>query len=192
MKFAVLAPLFADSARLSERAGSALSVIVRLVFASVLVPFLLNSFQTKVDGFGLAIGAYVQILPTYMESIGYDPSQVPAALKLPVLAGTLAELTLPLLILLGLGTRLAAFGMIGFLVVMSLTDIYGHGIDAATIGAMFDTDPYGLIADQRLLWGVLMAVLMATGGGRVSLAEACPAASQCLAGAPFAAWSGWH
>lgn len=169
MKFAVLAPLFADSARLSERAGSALSVIVRLVFASVLVPFFLNSFQTKVDGFGLAIGAYVQILPTYMESIGYDPSQVPAALKLPVLAGTLAELTLPLLILLGLGTRLAAFGMIGFLVVMSLTDIYGHGIDAATIGAMFDTDPYGLIADQRLLWGVLMAVLMATGGGRVSL-----------------------
>ena len=64
MKLAVLAPLFADSARLSERAGSALSVIVRLVFASVLVPFLLNSFQTKVDGFGLAIGAYVQILPT--------------------------------------------------------------------------------------------------------------------------------
>lgn len=169
MKLAVLAPLFTDSAGLSGRAGSALSVIARLAFASVLLPFFLNSFQTKLDGFGLSVGAYVQILPTYMESIGYDPSQVPAVLKLVVLAGTLAELALPLLILLGLGTRLAALGMIGFLLVMSLTDIYGHGIDAATIGAAFDTDPYGLIADQRLLWGVLMVVLLATGGGRLSL-----------------------
>ncbi|MGB8812640.1 MAG: DoxX family membrane protein [Paracoccaceae bacterium] len=169
MKLASLAPIFSDSARASEITGSALSLIARLAFASVLLPFFLNSFQTKVDGFGLAAGAYVQILPTYMEALGYDPSQVPFALKLVVVAGTLAELALPLLILLGLGTRVAALGMIGFLGVMSLTDIYGHGLDATTIGAMFDTDPYGLIADQRLLWGVLMVVLIVTGGGRISM-----------------------
>ncbi|QCO58070.1 DoxX family protein (plasmid) [Pseudorhodobacter turbinis] len=164
----MFAPLFSASSQVSDRTGSALSLLVRLAFASVLLPFFLNSLLTKVDGFGLSTGAYVQILPTYMESVGYDASQVPVALKLVVLAGTLAELALPLMILIGLGTRLAAFGMIGFVAVMSLTDIYGHGIDAATVGAFFDTDPYGLIADQRLLWAVLMVMLMVVGGGRLS------------------------
>lgn len=169
MKPAKLAPLFSDFAHVSDRTGSALSLFVRLAFASVLLPFFLSSFQTKVDGFGLSTGAYVQILPTYMEAIGYDASRVPLMLKLVVVAGALAELALPLMILLGLATRLAALGMIGFVVVMSLTDIYGHGIDAATIGAVFDGDPYGLIADQRVLWGALLMVLMVTGGGRFSV-----------------------
>lgn len=168
MKPDLLAPLFSASSGLSDRTGSALSLLVRLTFAAVLLPFLLNSYQTKVDGFGLSTGAYVQILPAYMDSVGYDASQVPGVLKLVVVAGTLAELALPLMILIGLATRLAAFGMIGFVVVMSLTDIYGHGISAATIGALFDADPYGLIADQRLLWVVLMVVLMVVGGGRLS------------------------
>jgi putative oxidoreductase len=59
--------------------------------------------------------------------------------------------------------------MIGFVGVMSLTDIYGHGIDAQTIGALFDGDPYAVIADQRLLWVIMLVVLMATGGGTFSL-----------------------
>jgi putative oxidoreductase len=34
---------------------------------------------------------------------------------------------------------------------------------------MFDTDPYGLIADQRLMWALMMVVLMVTGGGAFSI-----------------------
>jgi putative oxidoreductase len=95
--------------------GSALSLFVRLAFASALLPFFLNTFQTKVDDYDLAVVAYVQILPAYLEAISYDPSLVPTLLKLVVLA----ELVLPVVILLGLGTRLSALGMIRFLVVMS-------------------------------------------------------------------------
>ena len=169
MHIAKLAPIFSDNARVSPLMGSALSLMVRASFASVLLPFFLNSFSTKVDGFSLTIGAYAQILPKQIEALGYDASAVPWPLFLVVLAGTLAELVLPLVILLGIATRLTAFGMIGFIAVMSLTDIYGHGVDAATIGAMFDTDPYGLIADQRLMWCLMMVVLMVTGGGAFSI-----------------------
>ncbi len=169
MHIAKLAPIFSDNARVSPLMGSALSLMVRASFASVLLPFFLNSFSTKVDGFSLTIGAYAQILPKQIEALGYDASAVSWPLYLVVLAGTLAELVLPLAILMGIATRLTAFGMIGFVAVMSLTDIYGHGVDAATIGAMFDTDPYGLIADQRLMWCLMMVVLIVTGGGVFSI-----------------------
>lgn len=169
MNIAKLAPIFSDNAQVSPMTGSALSLLVRLSFASVLVPFFLNSFATKVDGFSLTIGAYAQILPKQFEALGYDASAVSWPMFLVVLAGTLAELALPLVIVLGFATRLTAFGMIGFIVVMSLTDIYGHGVDAVTIGAMFDTDPYGLIVDQRLMWCLMMVVLMVTGGGVFSI-----------------------
>ncbi len=73
------------------------------------------------------------------------------------------------MIALGLFTRLASVGMIGFIGMMSIVDIYGHNADAATIGAMFDRLPYGLIMDQRLLWVFLLLVLVIKGGGPISL-----------------------
>ncbi len=164
-----LAMLFSPSAEVSPNLGSALSLMARLIFASVLLQFFVNSFLTKVDGSGLSIGAYAQILPKQIEELGYDASGISWPLYLVVLAGTLGEIILPLMVVAGVATRLAAFGMIGFFVVMSLTDIYGHGIDAKTIGALFDGDPYGLILDQRLLWSSLMLVLMVTGGGAISV-----------------------
>lgn len=169
MKIAKLAPLFSDRAQVSPLPGSALSLLMRFVLASVLLPFFVNSFLTKIDGFGLSVGAYAQILPKYMAQIGYDPSAVPLPLYLVVLAGTLAELALPVLVVLGLGTRLVSTGFIGFIVVMSLTDIYGHDADASTIGAMFDPDPYAVILDQRLMWLTLLVTLIVTGGGKLSL-----------------------
>lgn len=83
-----------------------------------------------------------------------------------VLFGSWAEMILPLLILLGLFTRGAALGMIGFIIVQSLTDIFGHGADAATIGGWFDRASDALILDQRLLWVFLLLVLVVQGGGR--------------------------
>ena len=44
-----------------------------------------------------------------------------------VVAGTVAEFILPILIAIGLFTRLAALGMIGFVIVQTLTDLFGHG-----------------------------------------------------------------
>jgi putative oxidoreductase len=70
---------------------------------------------------------------------------------------------------LGLATRLAALGMIGFVVVMSLTDVYGHGVAGADLGAWFDGAPGALILDQRALWIVLLAVPLLLGPGALSL-----------------------
>ena len=125
--------------------------------------------MTKVDGFSLTIGAYAQIVPKQIEALGYDSSALSWPLQLLVLAGTFAELMLPLTVVAGLATRASSLAMIGFVGVMSLTDIYGHGIDAQTIGALFDGDPYAVIADQRLLWVVMLVVLTVTGGGALSL-----------------------
>lgn len=86
-----------------------------------------------------------------------------------VLAGTYAEFILPALIALGLFTRLASVGMIGFISMMSCVDISGHNADATTIGQMFDRLPYGIIMDQRLLWVFVLSILAIKGAGPLSL-----------------------
>ena len=90
--------------------------------------------------FSPSLGAYAQIFPKAMEAVGYDVSQLSIFHWAVVVAGTIAEFVLPILILIGLMTRLAAFGMIGFVLVQSLTDLYGHGGIAhiETVGAWFD------------------------------------------------------
>jgi putative oxidoreductase len=86
-----------------------------------------------------------------------------------VLLGTYAEFVLPALIVFGLFTRFAALGMIGFVFIQTLTDIYGHGVDEATIGAWFDRASDALILDQRLLWVTILMVIFARGPGTLSL-----------------------
>ncbi len=89
--------------------------------------------------------------------------------KFVILAGTWAEFILPVLIVVGLMTRLASIGMIGFIVVQSLTDIYGHGADAMTIGAWFDRASDAHIMDQRTFWVFVLIVLIIKGAGPLSL-----------------------
>ncbi|MBN2631548.1 MAG: DoxX family protein [Rhodobacteraceae bacterium] len=167
-RFALQA-IFAPHCHPSSRAASAMLLIARVIFASVLLRFFWNSFATKIDGFSLSDGAYYQILPHMFEAAGYDPAALAWPWHIVVLAGTLVEPFLPLLVVIGLATRPAALAMISFVIVMSLTDIFGHGVDAATVGAMFDPDPYGKILDQRLLWGFVLLVPAWLGGGAVSL-----------------------
>ena len=62
-------------------------------------------------------------------------------------------------------TRLAALGMVGFVVVQSLTDIFGH---SAAAGAWFDRASDALILDQRALWLLLLIVLISKGAGPIS------------------------
>ncbi|MFP4274269.1 MAG: DoxX family protein [Paracoccaceae bacterium] len=165
---AALAPL--------ERLEGLLPLLARLVFAGVLLVYYWHSGLTKLgDGLpGLvqpSSGAYAQIFPRAMEAASYDVSQLSALHWAVTLAGTWAEFLLPALIVLGLLTRLAALGMIGFILLQSLTDLYGHGgIDhAETLGAWFDRMPDGAILDQRALWVFVLLVLVIRGGGWLSL-----------------------
>ena len=152
-----------------------LGLFARLVFAAVLFIYFFNSAKTKIGegplGFlNVTDNAYFQILPSVVEHYGYDVSQVPAfPYKLIVMAGTYGEIILPILILVGLFTRIAAIGMIVFVVVQSYVDIAFHGADEKTIGAWFDNLSGSVILDQRALWVFLLAYLVVRGAGAVSL-----------------------
>lgn len=160
---------------LIERLGGALMpLLARFVFAATLLVYYWNSGLTKLgDGlFGVvspSVGAYAQIFPRQFEAVGYDASQLSVLHWAVVMAGTWAEFLLPLLIVLGLGTRLASLGMIGFIVMQSLTDIVGHHADAATVGAWFDRLPDAVVLDQRAFWVFLLLLLVVRGGGFLSL-----------------------
>ena len=60
-------------------------------------------------------------------------------------------------------------GMIGFVVMQSLTDIYGHGADASTIGGWFDRISDAHIMDQRAFWVFVLLLLVIKGAGPLSL-----------------------
>lgn len=160
---------------LVERAGDwVFPLAARFVFAATLLLYYWKSATTKLgDGlFGLfrpSVGAYSQIFPKQLEAVGYDVSQLSFFHWLVTLAGTWAEFILPALIVLGLFTRLAGLGMIGFVVVQSLTDIYGHGVDEKTIGAWFDRFPDSAIMDQRLFWVFALSYLVIKGAGAISI-----------------------
>lgn len=158
--------VFAVHAAASRVGDWLLPTLARLVFAGVLFGYFWVSAMTKLDGlFTPSTGAYAQIFPRAFEAAGYDVGQMGLWSRLVVLAGAWAEFVLPVLIVLGLLTRLAALGMIGFVAVQSLTDIYGHG---ALAGAWFDRASDALILDQRALWLLLLFVLLLKGPGPVS------------------------
>ncbi len=158
---------------LAALAPTVLSTASRIVFASVLSAYFWASGLTKFDGlFTPSAGAYAQIFPRLFEAAGYDSTLLGLWPKLVVLAGAYAEMLLPLLIVLGLMTRAAALGMIGFILVQSATDIIGHAADATTIGAWFDRTPDSLILDQRALWVLPLLVLVFQGAGPLSLDRA--------------------
>lgn len=161
------------------RADWLLPTLARLLFAAILLMYFWVSGLTKLGNgaFGIfspSTGAYVQIFPRMMEASGYDTEQFNIFYKLFVLAGTWAEFILPALIVLGLFTRLAALGLIGFVALQSLTDLYGHGgwDDPQVLGAWFDRFPDGVIMDQRALWVFLLLVLVMKGAGPLSFDRA--------------------
>ncbi len=161
----------------AERSGSIiLPTLARFTFAATLLGYFWASALTKTGAglfgvFSPSLGAYAQIFPTAMEAASYDVGQLGAFHTLVVIAGSLAEFILPLLLVLGLFTRLTALGMIGFVIVQTLTDLFGHGGIAhhETLGAWFDRIPDSLILDQRLFWMVVLITLVIKGAGPLSL-----------------------
>ncbi len=169
----MLSPLLALGPRIDRAGTLVLPLLARLVFAGVLLAYFWTSGATKLgDGvmglFQPASGAYAQIFPRAFEAASYNTANLGLWHWAVVTAGTWAEFILPALIVLGLLTRLAAVGMIGFVVMQSLTDIIGHGADAATIGRWFDTASGALILDQRAFWVLGLAVLAFLGAGPLS------------------------
>ncbi len=152
-------------------AGWGIEFGARLVFALTLLVYYLNSATTKLgDGlFGVFVpsaGAFAQILPPIAEQYVYDTSAIPFfPWHLIVIAGTIAEILLPVLILIGLFTRLAALGMIGFVVVQTIVDVAFHSVK---LGAWFNVQASELL-DQRVLWIFLLLLLVIKGAGAFSV-----------------------
>lgn len=159
------------TSQLNNHGDVVLPTLARLVFAGVLLAYFWKSGLTKLgDGFfGFLMpssGAYAQIFPKAFEATGYDTSQLGVFHWAVVTGGTIAEFVLPALIVLGLLTRISAIGMIGFIVVQSLTDIVGHG---AEFGGWFERMSGDLIADQRAFWILALLILVFKGAGPLSL-----------------------
>ena len=161
---------YAASEFCSERGPELLPLLARAVFALVLAGYFWSSALTKFAGpFTPSVGAYAQIFPRAFEAANYNAGAFGLWHWGVVMAGAYAELILPLLLILGFLTRIASLGMIGFILVQSMTDIVGHGADAATIGEWFDRVPDAVILDQRALWIGLLAVPLLHGAGRISV-----------------------
>ncbi|MDQ2093420.1 DoxX family protein [Rhodalgimonas zhirmunskyi] len=154
-----------------DKAAPLIPLLARFLFAAILLSYFWASALTKVDGVGLSSGAYAQIFPRAFEAAGYDTGALGLFHTLVVAAGTLAEFLLPALIILGLFTRAAALGMVGFVVVQTLTDLFGHRVieEASALGQWFDKHPDSLILDQRGLWIFLLLTLTIKGAGPLSL-----------------------
>ena len=155
-----------------------MGLLARLLLLATIVPYYLASAKTKVgEGVGgffdVQAGAYGQIIPPIAEAHYYDASMIPIVpWKLIVIAGTYAEFILPILIVVGLLTRPAAIGLIGFIIVQSYVDHAFHGVTGDTFGAFFDRDPTSLVLDQRAFWSFPLLFLALFGPGAVSLDRA--------------------
>jgi putative oxidoreductase len=158
-----------------ERLGVQLvPLLLRVVFAATLLRYYWASAGTKVwdrkgeegilDFFTLESGVYAQMFPKAFEAAGYNTDKMGFVHDLIAFAGTYAEWLLPLLIVVGLFTRLAAMGMIGFVVVQTVVDVTGHG---GKLGMLFDAR-YELI-DERTLWVLLLGLIVVRGAGALSL-----------------------
>ncbi|WP_334066234.1 DoxX family membrane protein [Nereida ignava] len=157
-------------ARLSAAGDIITPTLARFVFGAVLLQYYWASAGTKLDGFlSPSDGGYIQIFPKAVEAAGYDTSQLGVFHWVVVMAGTYAEYILPLLIIIGLLTRLAAIGMVGFVSLQSIVDITGHGVGGADLGAWFDKASGALIMDQRTLWVFVLLVLVVRGAGPFSV-----------------------
>lgn len=155
--------------------GWFIGLAARITFLAVLFFYFINSAKTKVgEGFTgffqVQDGAYFQILgEAGMLNYEFDTANIPFFIDLIVYMGTYMEFLLPILIVLGLFTRIAAIGMLIFTFVQSYVDINVHKVDAGTIGKLFDRDSASLVMDQRALWVFLFLVLIFKGAGKLSL-----------------------
>ncbi|TMV09589.1 DoxX family membrane protein [Ruegeria sediminis] len=140
--------------------------LARVVFAAVLLFYYWNSAMLKIDGsiFSPSAGAFGQIFPKAAEAVLYDVSQMTIFQRVVIFFGTVAEFALPVLIVVGLLTRLSAIAMIFFIWVQTVVDVTGHGV---ALGGLFDNTI--TLMDQRVMWSFLLLVLVIKGAGPISI-----------------------
>lgn len=155
-----------------ERAtnGWFFGLFARFVFASTLYLYYLNSAKTKVgDGllgfFQVTDGAYIQIAGPAFEAAGYEQSAMPLPAHIMVIMGTYGEFIMPILVILGLFSRIGAVGMIAFIFVQTYVDTSVHGVE---LGSLFNGQPADIL-DQRLFWILPLLYVALKGAGAISL-----------------------
>ncbi len=155
-----------------------LPTAARFVFLTVFFYYFNNSFGTKVASFDVPVlsikvplelwpeasSAYVQMFPKAFEAAGFDDTAMTSFHWVVAVLGTWAEFIFPILIVIGLFTRLSAIGMIGFILVQTVTDVVGHGI---ALGTWFNNVPE--LIDTRTLWVFLLLVVAVKGAGPFSI-----------------------
>ncbi|EEE38267.1 DoxX [Rhodobacteraceae bacterium KLH11] len=152
--------------KVDNASGWLTPTLARVIFVAVLFVYYWNSATLKIDGsiFSPSAGAFGQIFPKAAEAVLYDVSQMSFFQRIVIFFGTLAEFALPILLLVGLLTRLAALAMIGFIWVQTFTDVVGHGVK---LGGLFDNAI--TLMDQRVMWTFLMLVIVINGAGPFSV-----------------------
>lgn len=126
--------------------GWFIGLAARLAFGSVLLIFFWNSAYLKVidvragpqgvfDYLTVEGSAFGQMAPAAFEAANFNASNLGIEYWLMAYGGTYAEFILPLLIVIGLFTRLASVAMIGFLAVMTWVDLYNVETQAAPVAA---------------------------------------------------------
>lgn len=149
--------------------------LARAVFFAVFFFYFWNSAGTKIEGSVLSpsAGAFAQIFPKAAEAVLYDVTQLSLVQRVVIFLGTVAEFVLPALIVLGLLTRLAALGLVGFVAVQTLVDVTGHGV---SLGSWFNNAPE--LLDERTLWVFLLLVIAIKGAGPIAIDRAFTRASE--------------
>ena len=155
-----------------------LCLMSRSAFAAILLPWFVIGGLTKVGGLSMSMGPTVDGLPLALGAYyAYVPDQIGALdMGLPsfdivtqVYVGLmmLAEVALPVLIVLGLLTRFSV-------VLLVLHQIIFLTLNAsnADFGAFFDASPFDMFPDQLLLWVMVMAPLALFGAGPLSVDDA--------------------
>lgn len=109
-------------AAIEGQAHVLIPAFARLIFAGTLFMYFWNSGLTKLGDAFLTpnINAYIQIFPRAFAEAGYDPSALSPLATPIVLLGTWSEFILPILLVIGLFTRIAALGMIRFVAVANM------------------------------------------------------------------------
>ena len=142
--------MFDDLNRLAARAGEQASAwftapALLALRVALAIPFF-RSGLTKWDGFfSLSAGAQYLFTEEFKLHFFWGTMAYPAPLLMAFLAGV-GEIVLPVLLVLGLGTRLAALGILVMTIIIQLTL------------------PDGLI-NFHLPWFAMALVLLAQGGG---------------------------
>ncbi|SMO34123.1 DoxX family membrane protein [Ruegeria faecimaris] len=152
--------------RIDRSANWLTPTLARLVFVAVLLVYYWNSATLKIDGsiFSPSAGAFGQIFPKAAEAVLYDVTQMTFFQRVVIFLGTVAEFVLPALLLVGLLTRVAALGMIGFVWIQTIVDVTGHGVK---LGGLFDNAL--TLMDQRVMWTFLFLIIAINGAGPISI-----------------------